>query len=116
MSNVKDALLRMFRSAKTAKEYADKLHPYETPYDDIYGEIADAIYDLVGEKTENFQDSLTYTVLHAPILEERAASMLYYKYRQIQAGMPAPNTFTQEEMKAMHEKNGGYITPEGEWK
>lgn len=40
----------------------------ENPYGDIYVCAFDAIYHLIGERTEEVTDSLTYTVLNDPEL------------------------------------------------
>lgn len=41
----------------------------ETPYFDLYGETADVIYSLIGEKTTTFEESVTYKTLNDPKLD-----------------------------------------------
>ena len=124
MERMKDALLRMVRAARKAKELDEALlkNGYnDTPYSYIYGEIADAIYGIVGEKTEQIQDSVTYTVLNTPIMcDERRAALLYYAYMQnncpnYQPKQPKPNTMEPEEFRKLAAENGGYMSPEGDW-
>lgn len=124
MDRIKDALLRMFRAYRKAMEINEALekHGYnDTPYSYIAGEIADAIYGIVGEEAPTWEDSVTYAALNAPKLcDERRASMLLYEYRLnncpgYEPKQPRPNTIEPEEMRKMHKKNGGYIAPEGDW-
>lgn len=98
---------------------------------DMAGNIADAIYDLVGEHTEKFEDSATFTALTAPHLcEERRVALLMYAWRGNHPELaryyekldcseqPKPNLMEAEEIRKMTEKNGGYFrweTPEGDW-
>lgn len=35
-----------------------------TPYFDLYGEIADAVYEMLGEETETIDESITYAAMH----------------------------------------------------
>lgn len=35
-----------------------------TPYIDLFGEIADAVYEMLGEETETFDESITYAAMH----------------------------------------------------
>ena len=75
----------MVRSARKAKQLDEELLKIgysETPYGYICGELADAIYDLIGEKTENWEDSVTYTALTVPFYcDERRAAMLFHVYQ-----------------------------------
>ena len=83
---MKEALLRMIRAADKALEMDKALsnHGYkENPYADIFGDIADAIYYLVGEKKNCFEDSVTYWVLHGDLLtEEDKLEILLEVYRK----------------------------------
>ena len=117
MENVRDALLRMYRASKTAKKFDDVFCDYDTPYTDIYGDIADAIYYLIGEDTGLFSDSVTYSVLHTEnMTESRAVAILLAEYGRNNCEQPKPTTFEKDETKKLFEENGGYATPEGEWK
>jgi len=126
MDNIKDALLRMARAGKMALELDEKMADCgfgSSPFGLLYGEISDAIYHLIGEHTETFNDSVTYTVLHAPFLyDERRAEMLYGVYKKnfetepATVEQPKPNTVTVKDLEDIYNRNGGYRhTPEGEW-
>lgn len=69
-----EALIRMIRTADKLREMDTALcslgYP-NNPYADFFGEIADAIYCMVGEKKENFEDSATYWALHGDVLSEK---------------------------------------------
>ena len=120
MSDIKDALLRMIRSAMSAKKMADayltiglddnKLHR-------IYGDLLDAIYTLIGESVDEFGLSVTYVAATAPFLtDERRTELLYSEYlKNHQIKQPKPFTVSPEEMRKMFKKNGGYKfnSPEG---
>lgn len=126
MDNIRDALLRMYRAAKWALKYHMALQDAgagDSPYWDIYGEIADAIYALIGEHELYFTHSLTYRVLHTADLDDaKAVDMLYSEYvKNFEIGpeqMPEPHTISAKEINEMVMKNGGYSyqTPEGDWK
>lgn len=117
---MKDAIMRFIKAAMVAKHLDETLTKSgyaETPYATIYDEIAEGLYKMLGEHTEKFADSETYTVLNAPALcDERRAAMLNYVYEKNHT-MPKPDTIETEEMRAMVKKNGGYLheTPEGDW-
>lgn len=57
-------LIRAARDAIHLERTLDDLGYKETPYYDLYGEISEAIYGIVGEDTEEFDESVTYNVLH----------------------------------------------------
>ena len=119
MSEIRDALLRFTNAAMLAKKIDAALteHGYgETPYAEIFGEISEGIYALIGEHTGKFADSVTYAMLNAPLLNnERRASCLAHAYQQIHS-QPKPNTIEPDEFHDMAKKNG-YLreTPEGDW-
>ena len=118
MKEIKDALLRMVRAGRSTKEMCDCF--VQAGLDDnklfeIYGEIADAIYGLLGERTQTYEESVTYIALTTPILtDERRAEMLYSEWKKNHASQPAPNTIEPDEMQKMTEENGGYMAPEGD--
>ena len=117
MDNVRDALLRMYRVAMTAKEFDEKLKPYESPFSDIFGDAVDAIYSLIGEDVDELEKSFTWTIIsNTFLLEERAVSMLYYQYCKNHPEQPKPQFVSPDGMKQMAAVNGGYTTPEGDWK
>lgn len=120
MNEIKDALLRMIRSAMSAKKMADaylmiglddnKLHR-------IYGDLLDAIYSLIGESVDEFNLSVTYVAATAPFLtDERRTELLYFEYvKNHQVKQPKPFFTTPEEMRKSVKENGGYMSPEGDW-
>jgi hypothetical protein len=132
MKEVKDALLRMVRSYRMVSELLDayvKIGLVSETLQDAQGEIAEAVYQLLGEHTETFKDSVTCAVLVAPIMsDERKATILYSEWVRNHAWLndkvkqPKPNTIEPNEMLNMTRKNGGYMknkshweTPEGDW-
>ena len=65
--SLRDALGRLVLTARKAKKNDDALMQLgyqDTPYFDIYGQIADAIYSLVGEETRRFDESATYDAIN----------------------------------------------------
>lgn len=63
---MRDALLRMVKAARRASHVSNALNGigyHGTPYTDIYGDVADAIYYLIGEETPEFSQSVTFLVL-----------------------------------------------------
>ena len=119
MNNVKDALLRLVHAGLETKKMQEAYLTVgldDNKLFDVYGSILDAIYNIVGEHTETFEESVTYISMTAPILtEERRWKMLVAEYAKRNPEQPQPYTFERKDMKELHEKNGGYMTPEGDW-
>lgn len=119
MEGIRDALLRMVRAGRKAERMLDayvEVGLNENTINEIYGQILDGIYCLIGEKTSDFENSITHLAMTAPLLtEERRTEMLYAEYRKNNPVQPKPNTIERDEMIGMHQKNGGYISPEGDW-
>ena len=128
MEAVKKALTRLVRAGLELKKLQDayvQVGLNDTKLFVINGDILDAIYLLVGEKTNTFEESITHTVMTAPILTvERRVEMLAAEYRknhlnaeQQKPEMPKPVFFSQEETEKMYRTAGGYRyeTPEGDW-
>ena len=109
MKEMKDALLRIIRAAMEAKRMDEallKLGYRENPYFSIYGNLADAIYMLAAEKTDKFEDSVTFLVLNTQsISDERRAEILYAEMQKNKA----PVITEHEEIRLMAMENGGYI-------
>lgn len=121
MKNVKDALLRMVSAGRKMERlmeaYVD-VGLNDTMLHEAYGEIGEAIYDLVGEHTDEFAESVTYTALTAPILSnERRTEILFAEYKKNNGLVcqPSPVITERKEMKELYKKNGGYMfdSPEG---
>ena len=64
--NAKKTLTHLIRAGRDALHLENTLNNlgyHETPYFNIHGEIADAIYCMLDEKTD-YEDSLTYAAMH----------------------------------------------------
>ena len=46
----------------------------ETPYFNLYGEIANAIYCMLDEDTESFDQSVTHAIMNDPMTSDEAAA------------------------------------------
>lgn len=119
MDEIKDVLSRLVKAGRKIKRmqeaYVD-VGLNDTMLHDAYGEICDAVYHLIGEETEKFTESVTYIAMETPLLtEERRTEMLYAQYRRTHTDQPKPSFISASEMKELYEKNGGYMTPEGDW-
>ena len=124
MNGIKDAISRIVAAAMrlraTMKNYVDN-GVDDNPLFEIWGDILDSIYALLEEHTETFEESVTYTVMTAPCLNnERRTKMLWAEYVKRHPEQPVvqppPITISPEGMKEMMKRNGGYMTPEGDWK
>ena len=65
--NSKKVLLHLIRAGRDAIHLEQTLNNIgykETPFFNIYGEIADAVYEMLGEKTDSFDESMTYAAMH----------------------------------------------------
>ena len=74
-------LIRAGRDALHLEKTLSGLGYKETPYFNLYGEIANAIYDLIGEDTDTFDQSVTHSVMNDmftpdELAAEQLASML----------------------------------------
>lgn len=57
-------LIKAGRDALHMEESLKKLGYAETPYYDLYGEISEAIYCILGENSDTFDQSTTYAAIH----------------------------------------------------
>ena len=89
------------------------------------------IVDVVGEHTENFDESVTKTVMEAPLLtDERRVSMLMAQFRgnamkqydenimgfscpKYEPEQPKPITMERKDVEKMACENGGYVVSKG---
>ena len=120
MQEIKDALLRMVSAGKKIKRMQEaylKAGLDDNVLFDAYGDICNAIYNLIGEKTEEYKGSTTDIVMSAMdfISDERMMKMLMFEYRKNHQDQPKPNLMDSDGMKELYERNGGYMTPEGDW-
>ena len=64
--NTQNTLLRMVRSARKALQMDRDMRSAgysNNPFADILGDIADAIYYMIGEEAETFDESVTWLAL-----------------------------------------------------
>lgn len=123
MEGIRDAILRMVKAGLETKKLQEAYA--NAGLDDnalfqIFSEISSAIYDLIGEQTETFEESKTNTLMNAPCISvEKRAELLYNEYVRNNSCtiQSKPITVTTEQMKEMYRKSGGYLreTPEGDW-
>ena len=133
MSDVRGALLRMVRAYRNAGKLTEAyltvgLTESGNTLEEIRGDILDAIYKTVGEHTENFDESVTKTVMEAPLFtDERRVSMLMAQFRgnamkqydenitgfscpKNEPEQPKPITMERKDVEKMACENGGYVT------
>lgn len=119
MENVRDALLRMVQAAMKAKRLQETYLKNEmndnAPFQ-IYSDIADGIAQLIGEHTENFEDSVTNRALTVPAFDdEHRVLLLMIEYKRNFPQQPAPQFMDRDAMRENVRKVGGYMAPEGDW-
>lgn len=89
LNTIEKSLTRMVHAASTARTLDHGLLENgfsDTPYGRIFGELADAIFYIIGENANRFEDSLTFIVLHTDaITDEAKASLLMSKYKECHA-------------------------------
>ena len=82
----KEALTRMVKAGRLALDTDNGLRALgysDTPYFTIYGDIADAVYYLLGEKTGTFDESVTNCALSSPdFTHDQRVSLLMHEYEK----------------------------------
>lgn len=76
-------LENIISACRTAKDSDDALRSVgyiETPYFKIYGHIMDALYDLLGENTETFDESITYRIMEDKNLTNSQRAELFVSF------------------------------------
>ena len=71
--DVQDSLEKMVRTARKMLYMMDQMTVigcHESMLNSFFGDIADAIYCLVGEKTNSFDESVTFDVLYDDLLTD----------------------------------------------
>lgn len=115
--SMRDALLRLVSAERKASAISKAIRNAgysESVYDEIAGEISDAIYCMIGENTETYADSVTCLVLHTDILtDERRVAILLSEYVKNvgpieTAKQPKPQTLPAEEIRRMMNNSEGY--------
>ena len=127
----RDALLRIVKATRLAMKLAEdtrKLMVEEctTVADRIAGDLEDALFDMIHDKNPgDFKDSTTDKLLNGPIDDEGVTDtfIMFYKVNermdrimQGEAEQPKPQVASEDDFLKMYKKNGGYMTPEGDWK
>lgn len=64
-------LIRAGRDALNMENQLRQLGYDSTPYYGLYGEIAEAVYCIMGEKTESFDESVTHAAMHDPCTTDK---------------------------------------------
>lgn len=116
MEGMRDALLRLYRAARIAAKGDKAFAPDDSPYTHIKGNIVDAIYCLLGESGTELEKSTAFNTVEADYISEDLAVGILMTQFEMNNLQPVPRTFQPEEMRELYKKNGGYMTPEGEWK
>ena len=83
--DIESVLNDMASAGMIAKKMDDVLHKAgydDNPYFSIYGHITDAIYKLIGESTETFEESVTYLVMNSMISDNRRLELLVKEYKK----------------------------------
>ena len=57
-------LVKAGRDAYHLEQKLNGLGYRETPYFNLYGEISEAMYHMLGEKTDSFEESITHAAVH----------------------------------------------------
>lgn len=83
---IRSVFLKLTKAARTAHYLDDAMQTAgypSSPYADIFGHIADAIYTLLDEHTDTFDESITYaSVLSFVNSDEQCAEFLYRAYKK----------------------------------
>jgi len=82
----KYAMQLLVESHRIAQKTDDKLREIgygDTPYGEIAGRIADAIYYMLGEHTGTFTESVTCNTLSSRMSAEKKAQILMEKYKSV---------------------------------
>lgn len=57
-------LVKASRDAYHLEQTLNSVGYTETPYFNLYGEISEAMYHMLGEKTDTFDESITHAAVH----------------------------------------------------
>ena len=125
MTGIRDALTRMLKTTlflkKTAEAYR-VLGLNDEVFNEAYGDMFDAIYYLVGEHTEEVENSATWRAVNTTVLNDdwkvEMLMTVFEKNRKAsgtEPKQPKPSFCTKAEQRRMFKENGGYMAPEGDW-
>lgn len=129
----KDALLRVVKATRMSMRMAECMKGLLadenawTTADMIAGFLKDALFCIAGEELtvgENFlENSMTMRLLTGDMDDESVTDwfimMDNIRNRHLKPQgeeLPKPQTMSKEDMRSLYQKNGGYMTPEGDWK
>lgn len=128
----RDALTQVVKATRMSMRMAEtmqKLLPEKncvTVADEIVGMLQDALFYLCGDENKgSFEDTKTVKLLKGELSDNAVADtlMMFSKVNARIAGtknaetvQPKPNTIEPQDWMKIWEENGGYMTPEGEWK
>ena len=127
------ALLLVIKAARTAMRMAEDMRRVilgkgETVADQIAGYLEDALLIISGEqqqvgKTLNPDSSETKRLLTSDLLDDSSVvgwfcmmNSIREKHLAPKEELPKPQRMSKEDMRDLYQKNGGYMTPEGDWK
>ena len=63
-------LIRAGRDALNLENMLTTIGYKETPYFNLYGDISEAVYTLLGEQTESIDESITHAVMRDPLMSD----------------------------------------------
>ena len=121
MNHLRDALLRFVKAGMKTKAMLDLYQGLgldDANVFEIWSEILSGIYDILGEKTASFEESVTARgMTEKNLTDERRAELLANEYRNNHPifTMPKPHILERQDVRQMTKENGGYMTPEGDW-
>ena len=94
--DIKTGLLHLVKAGRDAMHIEKTLKDIgynETPYFNLYGEICNAIYALLNEETDTFDESETYAAMHDiftsdEICAEKLASICNQSVEVLESNIP----------------------------
>ena len=129
----REALLLVIKATRTAMRMAEDMQRMvlgkgETTADQIAGYLEDALLIISGEqqrdgKMMDLDNSETERLLTSDLLDDDSVAGWFFmmnsireKHLATKEELPKPQTMSKEDMRDLYQKNGGYMTPEGDWK
>ena len=129
----REALLLVIKATRTAMRMAEDMQRMvlgkgETTADQIAGYLEDALLIISGEqqpdgKMMDLDNSETERLLTSDLLDDDSVAGWFFMMNSIRKKhlapkeeLPKPQTMSKEDMRSLYQKNGGYMTPEGDWK
>lgn len=133
MEITRDALLRIVKATRMSMALAETLQNLvvgkgrSTWADEIAGFLKDAVFMMSKEELpsgKSYDDSMTNRILTGDLDDADVTDWILWKNRIYDrvnpdgkaVQQPAPNIMKPEDMQKLYRKNGGYLSPEGEWK